>query len=376
MFNGANWFWANTIGGEFPLSGPVDVQNLIGVNVFKNRTWYWEKNSQDVWYSALNAIGGVLTKFPLSRVGQFGGHLIAMKTWTRDGGSGPDDFAVFIMSSGEAIIYQGSSPATGGDWAIVGIYRIGALLDQRAAVKFGPDLFMITDLDYVNLSEILAGLEAKATRTKANGALQIELASNRAEVGWEAIAWPEGRLLIFNVPQGDGVYRQHVFNYVTSAWCRFTGINSHTWCVYNNELYFGAANGCVYKMATTAKTDAGTAIQTVLQPAWTSFDVPQRKTFSGIRQILKTNSQIKHSVNYAVDFRPFRSQQYPDSVAETGTPWGSPWGSPWSVADKTIDAWRVIQGYGSMVSFRDYRTLKQKVSYLGTTWLFKIGERL
>jgi hypothetical protein len=368
--------WYAPGSAEFPLSGPDDVKNLVGINVFKNRTWYWEKGSQDVWYSALNAIGGVLAKFPLSRVGQFGGSLLSMETWTRDGGSGPDDFAVFIMSSGEAIIYQGSSPSTGGDWAIVGIYRIGALLDQRAAVKFGPDLFMVTDLDYVNLSEVLAGMEAKVTRTKANGALQQELAANRDQEGWEAIAWPEGRLIIFNIPQGLGKFRQHVFNYVTSAWCRFTDINAFTWCVYNNELYFGAANGCVYKMTTTAKTDAGASIQTIMQPAWTTLGLTQRKTLVGTRQFLQTNSPINVKNIFEVDFKPFRNQQPPLAVEEVGTPWGSPWGSPWSAADKTLANWEVIQGYGTVGGMKQYLNLKQAVKFLGMTWLYKIGERL
>lgn len=379
MFNGANWYSAGD--PSFPLSGPVDVGNLIGVNVFKNRTWYWEKNSQDVWYSALNAIGGVLTKFPLSRVGQFGGHLTSMKTWTRDGGSGPDDFAVFIMSSGEAIIYQGSSPATGGDWAIVGVYRIGALLDQRAAVKFGPDLFMITDLDYVNLSEVLAGMEAKVTRTKANGALQQELIVNRDNVGWEAIAWPEGRLLIFNVPQGLGIFRQHVLNYVTGAWSRFLDVNAFTWCAYNNELYFGGANGCVYKLSNSAHTDQISTsvfnpIKTCMQPAWLSLGAPQRKSFVATRQFVQTNTRINVKNLYGVDFRPFKNAQYPEAVDEEGTPWGSPWGSPWSSADKILDDWEIVQGYGMAAGFKQYLNLKQAVKFLGMTWLYKVGERL
>jgi len=71
MYNGTNWYSANTVGGEFPLSvdgstATADVYSLSGVNVFKNRTWFWKADSQDVWYSALNTMGGALTKFPES----------------------------------------------------------------------------------------------------------------------------------------------------------------------------------------------------------------------------------------------------------------------------------------------------------------------
>ena len=54
--------------------------NLIGITVFKNRTFFWEDDSQDFWYSALNTLGGTVNKFPLSRVGDFGGKLISVGT--------------------------------------------------------------------------------------------------------------------------------------------------------------------------------------------------------------------------------------------------------------------------------------------------------
>lgn len=351
-------------------------QSVTGINVFKNRTWFWMKESQDVWYSALYTMGGTLTKFPLSRVGHFGGSLVTMQTWTRDGGSGPDDFAVFIMSSGEAIIYQGSSPAVGGDWSIVGVYNIGAPLSQRAAIKFGPDLFMITDLDYVNLSEVLSGMEAKTTRTKANGALQTEIKLNRAQWGWEAFAWPEGRLVFFNIPQGDGVYRQHVLNYVTGAWCRFIGINAHTWCLYDNELYFGATGGKIYRLSRDLYTDDGDPIYTEMQPAWNSLGSGARKTIVGLREFIDTSNSVVNSNRYSVDFERFDPHEFPAPVDDSGTPWGSAWGSPWSSSIKVQSNWNVIHGYGTTVSFQKKMSLKQKTSYLGSTWLYKQGERL
>ena len=89
---------------DMTISGAgLDVRNLIDCEVYNNRVYYVEKNRQDVWYTPIDSLGGVLTKFPLSRVGQFGGNLIAIGTWTRDSGDGADDWIAFIMSSGEII---------------------------------------------------------------------------------------------------------------------------------------------------------------------------------------------------------------------------------------------------------------------------------
>jgi hypothetical protein len=196
---------------------PAAALTPVGVNVFKNRTWFWEENSQSVWYSALNTLGGSCTEFPLGRVGQFGGDLTLMETWTRDGGSGPDDFAVFVMSSGEALVYQGSYPGAAGDWALVGIYNIGEPLGYRSSVKYGGDLYIITKLDVVRMSEVLQGIEARPAETKIVPSHRVAVNLYGGNWGWEASLYPKGHMAIFNIPvsidnvdQTEDEFEQHV----------------------------------------------------------------------------------------------------------------------------------------------------------------------
>lgn len=388
------WQWANfdgkigfVNGADTPLqwNGTGDVStltlsgsgltaaNVIGINVFKNRTWFWEDGSQDVWYSALNTLGGALTKFPLSRVGQFGGYLSSMITWTRDGGSGPDDFAVFLMTSGEAIVYQGSSPALAGDWALVGIYDIGEPLSIRAHAKFGGDVFIATHLDYVNLANVLAGAEARSVKSKVSGALKTALNSLW---GWDAIVYPAGKMVIFNIPVTVGSeYQQHVMNTVTGAWCGFKGIVSNCWCLYDNRIFFGGPDGMVYEFD-IGNDDDGTAIDSSLQTAWLPMGGYENKTFNAVREIYKVNADITVVNRFATDFNSFSSQQYPVAVDSAGTAWGDPWGSPWSANDGIYNEWHTIGSYGATLSMRKYLSTKQKVTYLGATWLYNVGQRL
>ena len=350
--------------------------NVIGVNVFKGRTWFWEDNSQDVWYSPIDTLGGALTKFPLSCVGQFGGNLICMATWTRDGGSGPDDFAVFIMSSGECIIYQGSSPALGGDWALVGIYDIGEPLSVRSIVKFGGDIMIITRLDYVALSTVLVGTEAWNKKSKVVGALRNAIGDGGSLWGWEATLYPKRQLAIFNIPEVAGTqYSQHVLNTVTGAWCKWEGITSHTWQVYDNRLFFASTDGYVYEFD-TGDTDDGGAIESTLQTAWINLGNPLNKMFTAEREFYRVNSDVNVVNSYAVDYEDFESQQFPVPVTPEGTAWGSPWGSPWTAGDRAYNEWQSIGIYGDVISRRKSLSTKQRFRYLGSTWMFRPGERL
>lgn len=361
---------------DMTLSGSgMTAANVIGIHTFKNRTWFWEDGSQDVWYSALNTLGGACTKFPLSRVGQFGGNLICMTTWTHDGGSGPDDYAVFIMSSGECIVYQGSSPAVGGDWALVGIYNIGEPLSVRSVCKYGGDVIIITRLDYVNLNRVIPGVEADSQRSKIVKGLRDAIGTGGSLWGWEANVYPRGQLAIFNVPTSASTYDQHVMNTVTGAWCKWTGINAHTWQFYDNNIYFGAANGYVYKFD-SGNDDDGTGVESELQTAWLPIGGYGNKMITAVREFLYTNADIDIVNNYSVDFEDFEEQDYPSAIASGFASWGDPWGTPWTSADQIFKDWQTVGIYGEVVSLRKRLTTKQRVRYLGSSWLYRPGERL
>ena len=361
--------------GGNAITGPTET-SLIGIHSFKGRTWWWEKNSQDVWYSALNTLGGALTQFPLSRVGQFGGNLVAMTTWTHDGGSGPDDYAVFIMSSGECIIYQGSAPSIGGDWALVGIYNIGEPLSIRSVAKYGGDVLIITRLDYVNLARVIPGIEADVTKSKVVGALRDAIGTGGSLWGWEALTYPKRQLAIFNVPVvANEEYQQHVMNTVTGAWCKWENIVSHTWQVFNNNLYFGSSNGYIYEFD-VGNSDAGEEIYSEMQTAWLPIGGYINKMFTAIREFIRVNATIETVNQFATDYQDFDDQQYPVSVSSGTADWGDPWGTPWTAREQVYKEYQSVGTYGEVISLRKRLSTKQRVKYLGATWLYRQGERL
>jgi hypothetical protein len=356
----------------------LTVANLIGINVFKSRTYFWEDDSQDFWYSAVNALGGTLTKFPLSRVSQFGGKLVTMGTWTRDGGDGVDDLAVFFMSSGETVIYQGSNPGDASDWALVGIFRIGAPLSIRGVVKFGADLIVMTKDGYVPLTSVLnVGRGSKgAISDQINGAVSEATREFGDNYGWQAILYPRSNMLLFNVPvTTNTTYRQHVFNTLTGAPCQFKGMNARCWGLYNDRLYFGG-NASVY-LADEGNDDDGANIDTDALPAYNYLGSrAQLKQVTAVQNVLSTESDLPVSVSLGIDFSIPVAAYNPSTYTATGATWDV---ADWDVADwtggsKIHKPWNSIGGIGMNFSSRlKIRGKNESVNWYSTNYMYKRG---
>ena len=116
--------------------------NVDGINVHKSRMYVWDTSTSNFYYGETNALQGKFDKFPLNEVSKTGGNLLIMKSISRDGGSGPDDYAAFILDTGEVIVYQGNDPATAANWALVGRYFIPAPINKRSAIEFAGDIIV------------------------------------------------------------------------------------------------------------------------------------------------------------------------------------------------------------------------------------------
>lgn len=357
-------------------TGPATIANLIGVNVFKNRLFLWEKNTQDFWYASINAITGALVKFPLSMVGQFGGNLIAMGTWTLDGGSGVDDYAVFIMSSGEVIVYQGTDPGDAASWAMVGVYRIGEPLNIRSVIKVGGDLLVATTDDYVSLSTVLkTGQVGEAS--KLSGA--VRQASSQAGVfGWQAVLYRKGNMLLFNVPTAQGSYDQHVVNTITGAASRFTGIPARSWGIFDGDLYFGGRDGKVYQ-ADTGNSDNGANITADGAQAWVDFGAASKKRVCAIRPTLEAESTVDFSLGVGLDFNAALAlATYSIESSTEDALWNvAEWDVAfWSTGLVAYSKWHASKGLGYTVSSRVKSQSMKPLSWIRMDYRLESGTNL
>lgn len=371
--------WANTT-----LTGSgLTTSNLDFVIAHMNRLWFIEKNTLNLWYAATSTIDGAsgLTKFSLSSLFKLGGSLAAIGTWTRDGGSGPDDHLVAVTTKGEVAIYAGTDPSSSTTSALIGVYKIAEPIGRRCLLRVGADLGVLTSQGLVPLSQVLPLSESGAAQTaitdKISGAFQEMYRISGTAFGWQVVEYPKDSLAIVNVPVVErGASYQFVINTRTGAWCRFTGISAQCWGVSQGHLYFGGQTGSVWRYG-VANADNGTNIVALLQSAYSDFGAPINKQFHMARPRFLAPQGYSPLVTIKTDY-----DTSPPSVTVIQAPTGgAQWDAPTSLWDVTSWdpgavpslPWQSIQGIGMAGSIAFGVAAQSEITYNGADVVYETG---
>lgn len=346
-YNGTTW--ANTT-----LTGPTTTA-LVTCNLHQRRLWVIESGSLSAWYGGTDAITGAFTEFPMGAIASLGGYLMGMATWTRDAGDGQDDVAVFVTSQGQAIVYSGTDPSSEATWSLIGVFRIGKPIGRRFYIKAGGDLVLITQDGFLSLANMLgtdrAQVERSAISVQINSAVNTAVQSASGNFGWQPILYPRGKMLLFNIPLDGDTSHQYVFNTLTKAPCRFTGMNAECWAVFNDNLFFGGKDGKVYK-ADTGTQDNGSNYDCTIVPAFTEFKDSGLVKIASLAKII-----FEAEGDVAFSFQIFKNYLVPDFidasavVASSSALWDSAiWDSAVWGGTSIREYWRGVSGRGHALS--------------------------
>lgn len=298
-YNGTNWF--------IPAITGVSSTTLINIQSFKRRIWFVQKNSSKAWFLDTDAIQGAATALNLGPFMTKGGYLVAIATWTLDGGQGPDDYIVFITSSGQYIVYKGTDPTNANAWDLVGTFDVVAPIGSRCFTRFGADNLVITTQGVLPLSQALpfdpAATRSVAITNRIQNAMLEAAQAYKNFFGWQIISFPQQGLLVLNVPtQQENSAVQYVQNTITGAWCSFSGWNATCFEVFNGSLYFGGVNGSV-NLAYTGPNDGGEAIESRMNCAFNYFDEPGRLKNPGmVRPFFVADGKLIPTIVIDADF--------------------------------------------------------------------------
>ncbi len=360
------------------IAGPT-VQNLAWINLHQRRIWVGERNSLSGWYLNPNAIAGTAVEFDFTSVATRGGYIMGMATWTRDGGSGADDVAVFVTSEGEALIYAGTDPSQISTWALQGVFRIGRPLGRRCMVKFGADLCVFTEDGIVLLSQILpvdaSQRSAAAISRQINAAVTQAAREYGTSNGWQPFLYPARNMAIFNVPTANGAFDQYVFNTITRGPSRFTGVPAGCWGLMGGLPYFGSTNSvCLYDVGAT---DDGVTIRAIAVQAPNAFGArAQKKMFRRVQPILRASAAPVFAVDVALDYNTSAALPVPVRANVSGAFWDdAKWDrAPW-LDQIVVDEMRGVRGIGRVGSVRLVvdTTATGRVAWVGTNVLYVPG---
>jgi hypothetical protein len=285
----------------------VDSSTFINVNLFKNRLYFTQKDTLACWYLDVNSIGGVANPLYFGSIARNGGFLQAMGTWTLDAGQGADDYAVFVTSMGEVIVYNGTDPTSATTWALKGVWQLGQTFNRKCFFKWAGDLLLLTQDGLVPLASALQSsrLDPRVNLTdKIYYPISQACTNFYTNFGWQIQYFASENMLILSIPTNSGM-EQYVMHTITKSWARFTGIQAYCWEVSgDNTMHFGG-DGFVGNFYSAA-SDAGSNITAYVQQAYSYFDTPgQNKRFTMVRPILQSDGGTPSVLcGLSVDFQP------------------------------------------------------------------------
>jgi hypothetical protein len=315
-YNGTAW--------ATPVLTGLTSNTVINVAAHKKRLWVAVEDSTKAYYLGTEAVAGAFTSFELGSVFSRGGYLMAIGSWTRDGGAGADDYIAFVSSQGQVAIYDGTDPASANTWALVGVYDVGRPLGRRCFQKWGGDLTILTTDGLFGLSQLLGVDQSQASKIAISAnigpAIVSAAATYGSNFGWQTCVYPKGTRLFVNIPTSENATaKQYVMNTSTGAWCEYDSHHANCWLTYNDNVYFGGMDGAVYK-ADTGSTDIDEPIVAVGQTAYSAAGNPgTTKAFRMVNPLVSSSDGSTPSVGISADFTETETLSSQSASTSSGT---------------------------------------------------------
>lgn len=376
--NGTTW----TTIASFSITGGGSIATnlLANINSFKRSLYFIPKNSMSFYYLPIDSITGTVSEYPLGGLFARGGHLVAMGTWTIDGGAGSEDYSVFITSEGQAAVYLGTNPDSVSTWELKGIYDLAPPIGLKCFCKFGGDLLVLTARGLSSMTKIL-----QDTRLSPQSSLSDVIGEAFTEAftltgdkrGWEVIEYPEKNCLVCNIPLEEFTFsHQYVMNTKTGAWCRFKGWDGFSFCFLNGNLHMGMVTQ-VSKIFTPGNDLAAS----ITAEAKTSYNYYSPRSRIKSWKLLRANLTIGGSVavNLALDTDFASDGTFGAAVfnASTQSRWDTAiWdSSSWSAEPGPRNEWVTVAAPDSYCAATRLRVIARDatIEWSATDTLYEIG---
>lgn len=376
QFDGTTWTNPAIVG----LPGGATTANIINIAVQKRRLWYLLNNSTIAAFMPVDAITGAIASYlDLGATWIKGGKIMAMCSWTIDGGSGPQDYAVFISSRGQVTIYSGVDPTSATDWKLVGTFDVAPPIGRRCALRVGSDVALITQDGVVPLSQALpfdpSADRSVALTARIQNAMAIATNTGLNNFGWQMCMFQAQNLAVLNVPLTENSQQQqYVMNTLTGAWSRFTGWNANCFEIYHDNMYFGSNTGGVHQ-AYVSSSDFTSSISADMQCAFNWLDDPGKtKRMTMVQPLLNIGGSLTPSITVDVDFSTGTQTAALTTLAGSVLWDASTWDvSVWPQLTTTYKNWLSVNALGHALAVRLQANINSGLT-LTSLGLFDVGQ--
>lgn len=379
LFDGSTWNAVSTTGGTYQLTGgpaggtPSGLMTLSQVAVYKQRLWFLQQGTFQIWYLPQLQAAGALTNLSVAADFKMGGYITAMITISVDNAQGLQDYMAFVSTMGEVVVYQGYDPASIATWNIAGHFVMGRLMNagRKAWTKVGSDALMLTVDGAILLSQALLTDRAQtrqAVTDKIRYGLNQQMQEWPTAQGWQVQLFPLGNKILIQNPTSQAFANSFLWvqNTLSEAWSTFGLLASswNTFCleVWGDYLYGGEA-GIVSKLD-TGQTDAGAAITYNVKPAYSVQGAPGLlKRWTQFQPIFQLSGRLALGIILSVDF-------------DVAQPSGTIPISTGNVALWNVALWSTPTYWGDAVLISKPWIGLAGVGYWGTIWMQASGTNL
>lgn len=357
QWDGTVW----TVPGVTGLPGGRTTADIINIASQKRRIWYILKNSSIAAFMPTDAITGAIAgSQDLGALWTKGGYLVGMAAWTLDGGSGPQDYAMFLSSRGQVTIYSGTDPTNASLWNLVGTFDIAPPISRRCFLRVGSDVAIITQQGVLPISQALpfdpSADRSVAITARIQNAMATASQTAKDMFGWQLISYPNEQLAILNVPVAENSQQvQFVMNALTGAWCRFTGWNANCFEIFNDGLYWGGNTGEV-NLGYVGLTDNGSPLSIDMQCAFNWFEEPGKiKRMTMIQPLLTVDGSLTMALSVDADFQTSTAVD-PITFVKSGSLWDvALWDvAVWDSGAQTYTSWLSVDVIGHALAVRSH----------------------
>jgi hypothetical protein len=324
------------------ITGLTGSQNtLFSPVAFKGRMFLAQVNQLGFYYLTVGAIQGAASFFDLQQQCLRGGSMAVITSFSQDTGQGPQDYALFVTTEGEYLVYGGTDPSNAATWALVARYYGPAPIGKKGSFKFRGDAYFITIEGIISFTEIRNGGEEDHNTdylTDKLGSIFKDTVKYQDTHGWSALVYPRGSMVLVNVPltaSETGPYTQFVLCTVgKDAWTQFMGWNAICWTLFNGRAYYGTFDGKVI-LADEGYTDNGASINCICRQAWNTFDDQNGmgeadKQFHLVTFAMAADGAPSISANLNVNYEDSEPQSTTVLTPSAGADWDT---ADWDTAD-------------------------------------------
>lgn len=340
-YDGATWISITGV-GTGAITGLV-TSTIINAAVYRRRIFFLQANDLGIWYLPVDSVAGAAVQFNLGSIFALGGSVVAIATWSIDGGAGQDDLLAIATSNGEIAIYSGEDPSVLASWALQGVFNVGKPVGQNCFAKLGGDLLYLCESGLYPLSKVLVSASidrSKAASRNIEPTITAAVTTYKANQGWGVHVFPSKSIVLINAVLDQS--EQYVMHTQTLGWSRFTGLLATCWQEFDGVIYAGIGT-TVCKMFNVL-LDNGAGIPVILRTAYTRYNSLLPLHPLQIRPVVVSASPPNYVIGMAINYtNSYLRQSITAALPVYAIAGTAVWGvSLWNVHNVLQNQWQTV----------------------------------